>query len=242
MKKNFIRNAHRWLGLIFSLSILLSSGSGVLHNLMTYTQKPPPPVCPSGEGISVEKIAVPINEVPTRLGWSTVQSINVRNLAGEPWYQAFTASVEKPGYVNAVDGRVDPTADERYAAQIAAHFLGGAAVRQTDYLTEFNGEYINIFRVLPVYRFDGDDELHSRVYVSSVTGSVTRYTDDKRQFEANIFTTFHKFGFIPNKFARDVILSTLTLGAFVVSILGIILFFATSPMFSSRSTRKKLEE
>ena len=242
MKKKFIRNAHRWLGLIFSLSILMSSGSGVLHNVMTYTQKPPPPVRPSGEGMSVEKIAVPVAEVPARLGWSEVQAINVRSIAAEPWYQAFATTVEKPGYVNAVDGRVDPTQDERYAAQIASGFVGGAAVRKTDYLTEFNGEYINIFRVLPVYRFDVDDELRTRVYVSTVTGSVTRHTDDKRQFEASIFTNFHKLGFIPNKLARDLILSTLTLGAFLVSILGIILFCVTSPMFASRSARNiKLE-
>lgn len=233
MKKNFYRQAHRWLGLVFSLSILMSAGSGILHNVMTYTQKPPPPARPSGAGLEMDRIQVPLAEVPDRLGGTEVQAVNVRSIGGEPWYQAFIASADKPGYVSAVDGRSDPAQDERYAAQIASAFLGGTPVRKTGYLTEFNSEYINIFRILPVYRFDADDELRTRVYVSTVTGSVTRHTDDKRQFEANIFRNFHKLGFIPHKLVRDITLTTLTLGAFVVSILGIILFFITSPAFGT---------
>ena len=100
-------------------------------------------------------------------------------------------------------------------------------MRKAGYLTSFNREYINIFRVLPVYRFDMDDARHTRVYVSSTTGSVTRHTDDERQFEADIFTNFHKLGFIPNKDLRDLVLTALTFGAFVVSLLGIALFFLT---------------
>ena len=46
MKPGSFRKAHRWLGLFFSFSILTSSGSGILHNVMTYTQPPPPPRAP----------------------------------------------------------------------------------------------------------------------------------------------------------------------------------------------------
>jgi hypothetical protein len=131
--------------------------------------------------------------------------------------------------VNAADGRVDPEQDERYAAEIASAFLGGAKVRKTDYLTGFNREYINIFRILPVYRFDLDDDLQTRVYVSTTTGSVTRHTDKQRQFEANAFSNFHKFGFIPNKDLRDLALTVMTGGVFIASALGIVLFFLTRP-------------
>jgi hypothetical protein len=88
-------------------------------------------------------------------------------------------------------------------------------------------EYLNIFRILPVYRFDTKDKLQTRVYVSTTTGSVTRHTDRGRQFEATIFTMFHKLGFIPNKDIRDLVLTIMTLGTFLVSLLGIWLFFAT---------------
>ena len=68
-----------------------------------------------------------------------------------------------------------------------------------------------------------------------------RHTDDNRQFEANIFTNLHKLGFIPNKLARDVILTVLTLGAFVAACLGIVLFFLTSPLRGQRRDSEKNE-
>ncbi len=36
-----------------------------------------------------------------------------------------------------------------------------------------------------------------------VTGSVTRQTDDRRQFEADLFSYAHNWMFIPNRTARD---------------------------------------
>jgi hypothetical protein len=86
--------------------------------------------------------------------------------------------------------------------------------------------------VLPVYRFDAGDALETRVYVSTATGSVTRHTDRERQFEANIFSNFHKLAFIRDKNARDLVLSVLTGGAALASIAGIILFFATRSRLS----------
>ena len=53
--------------------------------------------------------------------------------------------------------------------------------------------------------------------------------DKKRQFEATLFTNFHKFGLIPNKDLRDLVLTVLTSGTFLVACLGIALFFATRP-------------
>jgi hypothetical protein len=80
-----------------------------------------------------------------------------------------------------------------------------------------------------VYRFDAADGLGTRVYVSTVTGSVTRLTDDKKQWEANVFVIVHKFGFIPNKDLRDWSLIVVTGGTFAVSVLGVLLFFLTRP-------------
>jgi len=229
MSRPWIRKAHRWVGLFFSLSLLMSSGSGVLHNIMSRTQAPPPPARPSGGGLDPAAIAVPVAEALGKLPPSTLQAVNVRGIGDEPWYQIYTAESPKPQYVNARDGRIDPSQDEAYAAQIASAYLGGASVRKTDYLTRYNSEYIAIFRVLPVYRFDRDDSLQTRVYVSTTTGSVTRHTDRQRQFEANAFTNFHKLGFIPSKDWRDLILTITTLGIFLVSLLGVILFFLTRP-------------
>ncbi len=240
IKPSSIRWAHRWLGLFFSLSVLMSAGSGVLHNIMSRTQPPPPPARPGG-GLDPAQVTFSVAAAAARLpgeAGQKIAAVNLRGIGGEPWYQIYpapSASTGKEGmaggpfYVSAVDGRVDPGQDERYAAQIASTYLGGATVRKSGYLTRFDSEYLNIFRILPVYRFELGDSLQTRVYVSTTTGSVTRHTDRVRQLQADLFTNIHKFGFIPNKDARDLILTTTTGGVFLASLLGVVLFFLTRP-------------
>jgi hypothetical protein len=231
MNSRLIRKLHRWLGLAFSLSVLMASGSGVIHNVMTRTQAPPPQAKPSGGGMDVNAIKITVAEAVAKLPETNpeVQAVNLRGIGGQPWYQIYSKTSRAPQYVSAIDGRVDPAMDEAYAAEIAKNFLAGAEVKKTDFLTVFNTEYLNIFRILPVYRFDTADALDTRVYVSTTTGSVTRHTDKQRQFEATIFTMFHKLGFIRDKDTRDLVLTVLTFGTFLVACLGIALFFITRP-------------
>lgn len=231
MNSRLIRKLHRGLGLFFSVSVLIASGSGLIHNVMTNTQAPPPQAKPSGGGMDVTAIQLTVAAAVAKLAEpkAEVLAVNLRGIGGQPWYQVYTQTSRRPQYVSAVDGKADPAMDEAYAAEIAKNFLGGAAVKKTDFLTAFNSEYINIFRILPVYRFDTGDAQDTRVYVSTTTGSVTRHTDKRRQFEASIFTNFHKLGFIPGKETRDLVLTVVNIGICLVAVLGIALFFATRP-------------
>jgi hypothetical protein len=231
MKPNTLRRLHRWLGLLFSLSILMATLSGILHTVMTRTQPPPPPARPSGGTLEPTAITCSVAEALAKLPPETgaVRAVNVRGISGEPWYQIYTQKGGAARYLSGKDGHEDASQDERYAAEIAAAFLGGAEVEKTDFLTSFNREYINIFRILPVYRFDSADGKGTRVYVSTTTGSVTRHTDDRRQFEANVFSNFHKLAFIPDKAVRDWVLVALTSATALVALLGVGLFFVTRP-------------
>ena len=91
----------------------------------------------------------------------------------------------------------------------------------------FDFQAIDPLTAKSVEVYPGANALETRVYVSTATGSVTRHTDRERQFEANIFSNFHKLAFIRDKNARDLVLSVLTGGAALAAIAGIILFFAT---------------
>jgi len=228
-KSLWVRRAHRWLGLIFSLAVVTSAGSGILHQVMTRTQSAPPSVMPKGEGWDAGDIQVTVREAVSRLPnpGQKLTAVSIRQITGEPWYQIFRQDEKTPHYVNAATGEPDSGRDEIYAAEIASRFLGAIPVRKTDYLTAFNTEYLNIFRILPVYRFDADDGKETRVYVSTMTGSVTRHTDKKRQFEAGIFSNFHKLAFIPNKDIRDLVLVGMTGGVLLAGIAGLALFFMT---------------
>jgi len=221
-----LHNLHRRLGLAFCFFVLLASGSGIIHNVMSWTQPPPPRPLPSGK-IDSARITVPPAAALAALGADAPPAtlLAVREIGGTPHYQAFFQGDPVPRYVSAETGRPDPAADERFACEIALRHLCGQSVRRTDYLTAFNREYIEIYRILPVYRFDADDGKGTRVYVSTMTGTVTRHTDDRRQLDANIFGLFHKFNFIRNKNFRNTLLTLTTAGIFLTAGAGVLLYF-----------------
>ena len=231
MSTKTLRQLHRWLGLAFSLSALLASFSGVLHQVMTWTQDPPPKAIPNGPEVPVDSVRIPLAQavqaVPTAS--SGVRAVNLRMIAGEPTYVVWTREAKAPAYVSGTTGKVVADRDEVFAGEIATRFLGGTSVRKTAVLTAFDSEYLPIFRILPVYRMETGDAAGTRVYVSTMTESVTRFTDHRRQLEANVFSYLHKLSFIPNKALRDGVLVVGTAGIFLLSLAGVVLFFVTRP-------------
>lgn len=228
MKPSTIRKLHRWTGLACALGLLMASSSGVLHVVMTWTQSAPPPAAPA-ENIDPAKVRVTPAEAVARLGEDPgpVTSVSLRVIGGEPWWQFLAGSPATPRYVSAMDGRVDPDRDAIYAAEIGARYLGGASVRWTRRLDAYDREYIPIFRLLPVHRVEANEAKGTRLYVSTLTGSVARHTDDARQLEANLFSLLHKYQFIPVKAWRDGLLVAVTALMFITALGGIVLFILT---------------
>lgn len=224
-----VRKLHRWLGLAFSLCVLLAAGSGILHNVMTATQSAPPPARPGGEGLKPEQLRIGPAEASATLpaGSAPVEAISIRMIGGLPWYQFYVRDEPRAFYVSAMDGKADQNQDGTYAEEIASAYLGGVPVKQTGYLTQYDSEYIAIFRILPVYRFDAHDGKGTRVYVSTMTGSVTRSTDNARQFEADVFSLLHKYMFIPDRTWRNTALTFTTSAVALVALLGVVLFWKT---------------
>ena len=86
MNPKTLRQLHRWLGLAFSLSALLASSSGVIHQVMTWTQDPPPKAIPTGPEIPLDSVRIPVAQavqaVPAATNGNRV--VNLRIIAVEP--------------------------------------------------------------------------------------------------------------------------------------------------------------
>ena len=211
------------MGTTFGLFVLIASGSGLVHNWMTATQAPPPRPLPS-EPLSLDR-----NIQSPSLVWSRLSqapdvppsSVSLRVIEGKTVYQFSDASGIR--YADAVSGDELQNGDRDYAAEIARRYFGGAEPVFTKYLETFDSEYIAIFRILPVYRFDLEDEAGNRVYVSTSTGTVTRATNNRGQFQASVFSLFHKFAFIGNRTLRNLILTCTTCGIFLAALTGLTL-------------------
>jgi PepSY-associated TM region len=228
MTPSSFRRLHRWIGLTCALTALLATGSGILHTVMTWTQPPPPRPEPAA-AFAAATVLFPVSALPADLG--AIRSLQIQSLDADAWYQVSTAT--GPRYFSTRDGHEDPTVETRLALAIARRYLGNSAgftadaLSYTRRLTAYDSEYISIFRLLPVHRIDVADGRGTRLYVSTQTGSVARHTDDSRQFEANVFSLFHKYAFISTKGMRDGVLVTFTAITFLASLTGVILFFVT---------------
>lgn len=224
------RLLHRRLGLLFSLFVFLAAGSGVLHTIMGMTQSAPPPPPPNRLGEVAPAVKLRPDEATAKLGPVTkLAALSLVELDGRPLYRLALAGDKTPRYVFADTGEVSGDADERLAARIASAHLAGKPVRKAAYLTQYDNEYIAIFRILPVYRFEADDAKHTRLYVSTATGSVTRATDDGKQFEANTFGLLHKYMFIHDKGWRDAAMIAVMSGITLAGLSGLVLFGVTRP-------------
>jgi hypothetical protein len=228
-----LRRWHRWHALAMSLIVIASAGSGLLHTWMARTQPPPPAARPAAP-FALSAGLLPPDQALAELPGPPL-SATLRPLDGGLWWQIQCAGSAAPVWRDARTGVADPGADARYAATIAGAAAGGAAVSQTGYLTAFDREYIAIFRILPVYRFAVDDGRGTRLYVSTATASVTRATDDRRQFEADVFGMLHKWNFIPWRGVRDWALIIAMAGIIAVALGGIALFVATARRKASAS-------
>lgn len=150
----------------------------------------------------------------------------MHTVVGRTVYQFIYADAGRPIYVGLATGQTLMDADPRQAAEIAALALPGQRLTPGPRLTGFDGEHINIYRILPVYRFNADDGRGTRVYVSTLTGSVTFATTDTRQAVASFFSAVHKLNFIQHKTLKLTLLTVLALGAITTVFFGLAMAWA----------------
>jgi hypothetical protein len=121
--KPWIRKAHRWLGLAFSLTLLMSSGSGVIHTIMSRTQAPPPAARPAGGGLDAAAIRLsPLEAIARIPAGKSVAAINLRSIGGQPCYQIFTADGAIPTYISAVMASPIPNLTKCTLRKLLRHF------------------------------------------------------------------------------------------------------------------------
>ena len=221
-----VRNAHSWIGIVVALYVVMATISGGIHIIMANFYSPPPPVMPQGL-VNLDKASLPLGDITKKIPKDEqVRAVNIRTINNDLWYQVVTEK-GKPYYINATSGLVAENMDDTYAKQIALAYLKSQKnIANSDYITSFNDEYLNIFRVLPVYLFTAENKNGERVYVSTVTGSVTLYLNKPRAFGQKLFSYLHKLSFIQNKLIRDILMSVLVLSVLITTLIGVGIFIA----------------
>lgn len=220
------RRLHRTLGLIFGIYLVTAALSGIAHNVIALAFPPPPPAQTPGDIALPTAGITPAEAARVAGGATTVAAIDIRMIGGQAVYQLVLPGATNPIYIDAASGTRRQDVDARYAAEIAGRALPGRLLTNTAYLTAFDDEYSQMYRTLPVYRFDAAGDDGARIYVSTATGGVTFWTNDARQALGAVFRNLHMLSFLGNHPAQMWILIVFAVGATAMAGLGLAMVWA----------------
>jgi hypothetical protein len=133
--------------------------------------------------------------------------------------------------VSTVNGQPLADAERIKAEELARQFAHtDAAVRSSEKIDRFSGEYGFINKRLPVWKlqFDADNTIdtgNTRWYVETDSGALALRADDSAALEGFIFAYVHKWTFFgDHKDIRDALMMLFALGNIVIAALGLQLF------------------
>lgn len=217
---------HRRLAILACVGIFSWAGSGMLHPLMSFMQVRPATMQPPQQALPLEELRSPA-AVLSDAGIERVQGLRLLQIDGEPYYQARLHGQHQPRYWHAREGReVDLLA--RHAETLAGHYLASdETLRYNGTLTDFNGEYAFINRLLPVARVDTEREGGLRLYLDLYHDRLGTLVDQRKAWFSSFFQTLHSFGWLDAAGPlRPVLMLVLLASVISATLLGLAIFFA----------------
>jgi hypothetical protein len=211
-----LRRVHRWLGLLFALTLLSFPLSGAVHALHRSDAGPPERI----------EAAFPV----VALGWlpNVALGVSLAWLDGRPhWRVVRESGVD---WLDAQTGARTKDGELRRARELASAYASrpDAEIASTQLVTRFTDEYGFIRKRLPVVRVEFRDPDAPLVFVDPASGALAARLTRGDLREQWIFNKIHKWSFAdplgPN--ARDALVATAVLGNGTVAALGLALWLS----------------
>jgi len=212
---------HRWFGVVSCVAVMLWGASGVMHPIMSRINPTPVNMAPPQAAVALHAALSPA-EVLARAGVSEIADLRVMTWNGVSYYQVKIPDLAERRYFEVNSGTELLNGDVKYAEYLARYFIGDrqSKLRDVSLVTKFNDDYLDINRLLPVYRvnFERADGLHA--YVETSPPRVSALVDDRKALLGSLFRLMHNWDFL-----RDVDSVRITL---IAAFLGVTLLSAFS--------------
>ncbi|GAA4834532.1 PepSY domain-containing protein [Algivirga pacifica] len=230
---------HRKISIIALVPVLFWTLSGIMHPLMS-NFKPqlaqrfvrPTPVDFSGIQLSLDSV-LRLQAV------DSLQNFRVVNLAGKSYYQVNEQEGQALRYFDAISGEELVDGDHVYAKQVATAYAGeqAGAIKSITQLTAYDDEYLEIFRLLPVYRVNFENEEGLRLYIHTASGQLGTSMNNARANWLQFFRYAHSWSFLDgNTPLRITVLIILAIAALLSAGSGIYVY---GVMFKVINDKKK---
>ncbi|HTJ13030.1 MAG TPA: PepSY domain-containing protein [Dinghuibacter sp.] len=261
---------HRRLSLIIALPVVLSAGSGFLHPIMTNMRPRVATQGLPAETIDVGRCPLPPSVALRMAGIDTISHLRLVHMDTSWFYQVRRGELDVPSYVSARTGQMLPKGDWLYAQYLARAFLegtpgraaapsaplpdcctaatyavlnaAGSPVTDEVRLTAFDEGYNPVNRLLPVYKVSFGRADGIRVYVETAQDRFALAVDNRRAAFNRVFEYIHTYQWLSFLGRGRLVAEALLLGAaFVTTVLGIWIFFATKskPVPGNRYVRSR---
>ncbi|MFN3914985.1 MAG: hypothetical protein ACK4K3_08730 [Aquabacterium sp.] len=235
--------AHRWLGVVTCLAILLWGLSGVMHPIMSRLQAKPAAFMPPALAWDAAQAPDPAAWLQAQ-GVTQVLSLHAVGLKGQPHWLAHTDAARPGVLMRTSDGQVVPEGERQLAEALARHYTGlsDTPLAGVRLVTAFDDRYLSVNRLLPVWevRFARDDGLTA--YIDTRQMRLATLSNDTRQTLGQVFRWAHNWSFLDSwPWVQRSVMSLALLAAFLSAATGLYFWWTLRRSAAQRLAHRPLK-
>ena len=190
-------NWHKKMAILAGITLLIWGGSGLFHTLMVHFGPQQAVFYPPSRAVDLSTMK-PVKEILEPASITQAAAVRVVPGPDQNLLQVTETPFKPRRYFNLETGAELIGHDQEQAVFLARHYTGSdTPIRAITFVTEFNGSYPSVNRLLPVYKvdFDSDDDLS--IYVYTETGASAAVNNRAKTILQTGFQWFHTLSWFP---------------------------------------------
>ncbi|MEC7120204.1 MAG: PepSY domain-containing protein, partial [Pseudomonadota bacterium] len=215
--------AHRWIGLILCVPLLLWAVTGVLHPIMSATQPQPTKRMPPPQVLDLTVVR-PLPAVLQQSGYQHITQAQVVQLSQNQLAYRIVDN-QTIGYYAADTGQPLPQGEQQHLSRLVAWYTDRpvSTIQHIQRVDQFNDDYPSVNRILPVWRVDLEHGL--RAYLDPSQDRLVTLSNDPKYWMSRLFRLGHTWSWDEAQLPADRWLKTIVLlGGIGIAIVGLLLF------------------
>ncbi|WP_165784618.1 PepSY domain-containing protein [Solitalea longa] len=212
------------LSIIIAIPVIMWTLSGFMSPIMSSFKPKVKNQFLASKSIDLSKVKVSLDSALLKNRIECISNFRLVELDGKIYYQIRKVADNRLTYIDAQSAAIDSAAAENYAMKIAKQFLGDSTAKVTgvSFIQNFDEEYLDNNRLLPVYRVDFNRYDNTRLYVDPASDRMGLATNDSRAAFSIFFRNFHSWQFLEKLGPfRSAVLVFLAGISFITAVMGI---------------------
>jgi hypothetical protein len=224
--KRKVYSWHRSIAYWVALPVFLWSISGIMHPFMSNWFKPQIAnrfLMP--DQFSKDDISIELNKVLEINKIDSIRRYTLDKVGGKVYYKV-EIRFDSVEYFSAANGQRIDKLDSINAIELARGFsdFNETPISKMEIIRDYNIDYREINRLLPVWKVSFDDDAGTDVYVHTYSGRLASFSSAIKNIHGRIFNWFHNWGFLPEGKVRTIVVGLFSILLAFTGFLGIVIY------------------